>query len=132
MAQVIFYGKPGCAGNRRQLLALREAGHAVEVRDLLAEPWTAPALGAFLAEHVPADWFNRSAPRVKSGEIVPERLEAEAALALLLADPLLIRRPLLQVGETRRLGWDSAVVDRWIGLRPNGIKAGEACPRDSE
>jgi nitrogenase-associated protein len=118
MAHVLFYEKPGCAGNERQKVLLRAAGHDLEVRDLLTTPWTEATLRPFLAGAAVADWFNRTAPRVKSGEVVPEALTAEAALALLLADPLLIRRPLLQVGERREVGFLAAVVGDWIGLEP--------------
>jgi nitrogenase-associated protein len=121
MAVVTFFEKPGCAGNARQKEVLRAAGHELRVRDLLTHAWTEEDLLAFLAELPVADWFNRSAPRIKSGEIIPERLDRRAALSLLLAEPLLIRRPLLQVGEVRAVGFDPEKLDAWIGLRgPDG------------
>jgi len=116
MAQVVFYEKPGCGGNARQKAALLRAGHTLEVRDLLSWPWTAESLGEFLSPLPVADWFNRSAPRVKSGEIDPAAHDAGTALPLLLAEPLLIRRPLMQVGAERRVGFDTAAIDAWIGL----------------
>ena len=36
MADVIFWEKPGCAGNARQKALLAAAGHRLKVRDLLA------------------------------------------------------------------------------------------------
>jgi len=71
MAKVIFYEKPGCGGNARQKALLVSSGHALEVRNLLAEPWTAERLQAFFGSRPVAEWFNASAPRVKSGEIDP-------------------------------------------------------------
>jgi hypothetical protein len=56
---------------------------------LLSEPWSRESLLAFL-NPLPVDqWFNRAAPRIKSGEVVPEALDADDALALLEmgADP---------------------------------------------
>lgn len=129
MAQVIFYAKPGCSGNARQMVLLKEAGHAVSERDLLSEPWTRESLLAFLDPLAPADWFNRSAPKVKSGAVVPEDLDRETALALLLAEPLLIRRPLMQVGEERRVGFDTVAVDAWIGLARPELGNIEGCPK---
>jgi len=126
VAHVLFYEKPGCAGNARQKQWLLDAGHRLTVRSLLHERWTADALLDFLDPLPVADWFNRSAPRVKSGDIVPETLDRERALALLLAEPLLIRRPLMQVGAERRVGFDPAAVDLWIGL------TGEASARERE
>lgn len=116
MSHIVFYEKPGCAGNARQKALLRTAGHRLEVRDLLSWPWDAVALMGFLAPLPVAGWFNRAAPRVKSGEIVPEQLDAATALPLLLADPLLIRRPLMECGGERRVGFDAAAVHAWIGL----------------
>lgn len=122
MTALLFYEKPGCGGNARQKTALLAAGHTLQVRSLLAEPWTRDSLLAFLAPLPVAQWFNRAAPRVKSGEVQPEALDAEAALALLLAEPLLIRRPLMQRLDdaSRCVGFDTAEVAAWVGLTPAG------------
>lgn len=88
MTTLVFYEKPGCGGNARQRVLLETAGHTLERRNLLTAPWTRESLLTFLWPVPVAQWFNRAAPRVKSGEVVPEDLPAEAALALLLAEPL--------------------------------------------
>ncbi len=134
MATITFYEKPGCKGNLRQKTLLAAAGHTVQARSLKAEPWTAEALLAFLGALPIADWFNRSAPAVKSGEIVPENLGFEHALHLLLENPLLIRRPLMQVGEERMVGFDAAAVNAWIGLNAVALPEGnvEACVHGPE
>ena len=120
MTALLFFEKPGCGGNARQKGALLAAGHTLQVRSLLAEPWTRERLLAFLAPLPVAQWFNRAAPRVKNGEVQPEALDAEAALALLLSEPLLIRRPLMQRldDDSRCVGFDTAEVDAWVGLTP--------------
>lgn len=129
MSRVIFYEKPGCQGNAQQKALLRAAGHEVIAKSLLAEAWTAEALLAFLAPLPVSAWFNVSAPAVKSGEIRPANLTADEALPLLLANPLLIRRPLLQVGEARRVGFDAQEIAAWIGLPGVELPPGnhEAC-----
>src|ERR1035441_756690 len=93
---VIFYEKPGCGNNARQKLWLAAAVHTVIARNLLTEAWTSERLRAFFGSLPVADWFNRAAPRVKSGELLPQEQDEAGALALMLADPLLIRRPLLE------------------------------------
>jgi nitrogenase-associated protein len=115
MARVIFWEKPGCAANARQRAALAAAGHEVDRRDLLAEPWTAAALETFLGALPVADWFNPAAPQVKSGAVDPAALDAAAALALLVATPLLIRRPLMDVDGFRAAGWDPAALAGPLG-----------------
>jgi nitrogenase-associated protein len=130
MARVDFWEKPGCGGNARQKARLRAAGHEVVEHDLLAEPWTADGLAAFLGALPVAEWFNRAAPKVKSGEIVPEGLDAEAAMTALLADPLLIRRPLMAAEGRRVVGFDETVVAAWIGLdASHAAPVGEGCPK---
>lgn len=122
MAQLVFYEKPGCAGNARQKALLTAAGHTLEVRDLLSWPWTSEMLLAFLAPLPVAQWFNRAAPRIKSGELDPDVLDHDSALRLLLAEPLLIRRPLLECEGDRRVGFDGAAIDAWIGLGADAPK----------
>ena len=111
---VLFYEKPGCATNARQKKQLREAGHVVEARDILSTPWTARSLAAFFAGAPVSDWFNKAAPAVKTGAILPGALSPDAAIAMMLADPLLIRRPLLRVGDEAGLGADSPLAQRLL------------------
>lgn len=130
MANVIFYEKPGCGGNARQKALLIASGHEVDVRSLLTEPWTASSLRQFLAGKPLREWFNAASPRLKSGEIKPDELMPEAALALMLDDPLLIRRPLLQVGDRREAGFNQAKVDAWIGLKATKNPVQDTCLKE--
>lgn len=134
MATITFYEKPGCKGNLHQKTLLAAAGHTVQAKNMKTEAWTADRLLAFLGQLPVADWFNRAAPAVKAGEIVPENLGFEDALHLLLANPLLIRRPLMEVGEQRMVGFDTAKVDAWIGLNNVELPEGniEACVHGPE
>lgn len=115
---VTFWEKPGCKGNARQKALLMASGHKLDVRDLLTEAWTAQRLLSFFVGMEIADWFNRSAPRVKSGEIDIAALNAEAALDLMLADPLLIRRPLMEADGMRCAGFEPERMQGWIDIRP--------------
>ena len=129
MAVVLFWEKPGCANNARQKALLAASGHEVVARSLLTEPWDEARLRAFFGDRPVADWFNRASPRVKSGEVRPETMTDTGALAAMLADPLLIRRPLIEVGDRREVGFDRDLIAAWIGLRDSETAPGEACPR---
>ncbi|MEH2143134.1 ArsC/Spx/MgsR family protein [Nostoc sp.] len=118
MARVIFYSKPGCQGGTKQKVLLTAAGHEVVAYNLLTEPWTVERLRSFFGDRPVAEWFNPSSPKVKSGEIVPEKTDAETALQLMLREPLLIRRPLLEIGDRHEVGFDVQKIDAWIGLKP--------------
>jgi len=117
MARVIFYEKPGCKNNTKQKTLLTAAGHEVVPYNLLTEPWTVERLRSFFGDRPVVEWINRAAPVVKSGEVDPEKLDAETALVLMLRDPLLIRRPLIQVGDRREAGFDVEKINAWIGLK---------------
>jgi len=130
MAMVTFYEKPGCLNNAKQKQLLVAAGHQLIVKNLLTEPWQAPQLRAFFGRLPVAAWFNNSAPAVKNGEIQPELLNEQQAMVLMLANPLLIRRPLLQVGDVRMVGFDQAAVHDWLGLDLGDADL-ETCPKSA-
>jgi nitrogenase-associated protein len=130
MATVYFYEKPGCINNTRQKKLLAAAGHQVVALNLLTEPWQEDRLRAFFGELAVRDWFNYSAPPLKYGEIDPDKLSEQQALALMLHNPLLIRRPLMQVGDSLMAGFDQQAVDKSIGLKENDVQQDiESCPR---
>jgi nitrogenase-associated protein len=133
MTHIIFYEKPGCANNARQKQLLEAAGHSLSVRNLLSEPWTADRLLGFFVGKPVTEWFNNAAPKVKSGTIESEKLQAADAIALMLVDPILIRRPLMEAGGQRSVGFDPAHVEAWIGLtKPPADGADlETCRRTS-
>jgi len=115
VATIIVYQKPGCASNARQIKALKSAGHDVVVQDILKQPWHADELGSFFRNMPVNSWFNRAAPRIKSGEVNPDSIDAASALALMVGDPLLIRRPLIDVEGAGSAGLDRAPVLSLLG-----------------
>lgn len=130
MATVIFYEKPGCANNTRQKRLLTQAGHTVIAKNLLTETWQAEQLRPFFAELAVRDWFNYSAPAIKRGEIEPDTLNESQALALMLESPLLIRRPLMQVGNECKAGFDLEKVQAWLSVTTSDNEQDlESCSR---
>lgn len=130
MATVIFYEKPGCINNTRQKKLLIAAGHSVIAKNLLTEPWQTQELRAFFGNLPIRSWFNYSAPALKLGEVDPGRLSEQQAIALMLDNPLLIRRPLIKVGDQMMTGFDQHIVDDWIGLAEvNPLQDMESCAK---
>jgi len=121
MAYVVFWEKPGCQGNEKQKVILLASGHLLELRNLLTEPWSVEALQQFFGERPVAEWFNPSHPRIKSGELLPAEPAPETALRMMVAEPLLIVRPLMQVGDRRLAGFEVQQVHNWIGLELEAI-----------
>jgi nitrogenase-associated protein len=106
---------------------LEAAGHAVTAKSLLTEPWTEERLRGFFGSTPVACWFNPAAPRIKSGEIDPAAIDAATALAVMLADPLLIRRPLVEANGQRCAGFDREPVTLLLGAAAECDA--EACSR---
>jgi nitrogenase-associated protein len=130
MSHVLFYEKPGCLNNTRQKVLLAAAGHTVQARSLLTENWTSDRLRAFFGDLPVALWFNLSSPRIREGEVDYENLIEGEALRLMLADPMLIRRPLMEVDGVRRVGFDPDEVESWIGLKRAAAGQDlESCPK---
>lgn len=131
MSTILFYEKPGCINNTKQKNMLQEAGCKVDARNMLTEAWTTERLIAFFNGLPVAEWFNRSAPPVKDGQVVPELLSAEQAIALMLKEPLLIRRPLMMIGENYLVGFEVEKVNRALALSWSEKEKGELerCPR---
>lgn len=130
MANIVFYEKPGCINNSKQKKLLRNAGHQVESRNLLTESWSRSTLLEYFDSMVVSRWFNSSAPDIKSGQIDPSTLSEDAALELMIENPILIRRPLMRVGEKCRVGFDVEHVDQWIGL--GGLNVASADDSDKQ
>jgi len=124
--QVIFYEKTGCVGNAKQRETLISEGFTIEVRSLLDEQWTRESLRPFFGDRPVADWFNDKAPDVKSGHVKPDMYTDEEALEVMILDPILIRRPLIDFNGVKCCGFDDYVMYDVLGL-PKEDDDMEAC-----
>lgn len=128
--KVVFYEKPGCKTNTRQKKLLKAAGFDVDARDMRTENWGASGLRAYFGDMPVADWFNKAAPQVKSGEIDPAKIDESGAIKLMLESPLLIRRPLLMTDWGLGCGFEEATLRR-LGLENIDADIGrEGCSND--
>lgn len=116
MTALIFYGKVGCSNNSKQKQVLIEAGFEVIAKNILTEHWQAETLRQFFGDLTLNNWFNPSAPAIKYGEIDIESLDETAAIELMLANPLLIRRPLIQIGSDYIAGFDLNKISTYLPL----------------
>lgn len=110
---------------------LEAAGHEVVAKDLLSEPWTAERLRRFFGDTPVTSWFNPAASRMKSGEINPDTFSDEAALILMVGDPLLIRRPLIEADGQMCAGFDREPVVSLLGNRLTGEDV-QGCSRHDQ
>lgn len=118
MAKIIFFEKNGCINNNKQKELLRLAGHSITAVDLLRHTWDYDQLVDFFQGLPVPTWFNPMAPDIRDGVIDPKALTEAEALQLLLHKPLLIRRPLLQIGASKIVGFDIDTLSELIEIEP--------------
>lgn len=121
MTIVHFYEKPGCLTNAKQKKWLVSAGLTLIVHDLLQEPWkeNRQKLRGFFGTMPIQDWFNTSAPDIKNGVVKPDHLDERQAIELMINQPLLIRRPLIEIENKLYAGFDC---DRLNAIHDLSIK----------
>ena len=135
MTEVVFYEKPGCISNNKQKLVLAKQGHRLLVRNILTERWSPERLRPFFGAKPVSAWFNPTAPRVRDGDIAPTELSEAEALALMVDEPLLIRRPLMETPEGSCSGFEDGPVLEALGIRLAPDEDLQSCsrtPRESE
>ena len=115
MEKIEFYEKPGCINGEKQKKILTEAGNKLICIDILKFPWTKSALLPFVEGKEPEEMMNSTAPAIKSGEIVPSRLSMGEAIKMMVACPILIKRPLILAGGMHIQGFDNPRLKPYIG-----------------
>ncbi|MEI8032358.1 MAG: arsenate reductase family protein [Chlorobiaceae bacterium] len=118
MSTIVFFEKPGCQTNSRQKAVLELAGHSLEVKNLLEQPWTKEELELYMGEKPLAECFNPAAPAIKSGTLDPHGCTREEALLLMIESPLLIKRPLMNIDGHRIQGFETSILKKLLSLDP--------------
>jgi len=106
MAKIIFFEKTGCINNTKQKQVLEYSGHQVEAIDIINYPWTKEELFSFFENLEPKYWFNLNAPSVTNGSIFPEKFDKSGAMEALLKEHILIKRPLMIIGDIKLVGFN--------------------------
>jgi predicted DNA-binding transcriptional regulator AlpA len=108
------------------------SGHQLVVRDLRGQFWSNVRLLEFLADLPVAAVVQPGRAGDQGGDpSCPSNSMSGAHWRCCGTIPLLIRRPLLQVGEERRVGFDVAAIDAWIGLRAAACRRPRSLPARS-
>lgn len=119
MIPVIFYEKPGCVNNNKQKKSLIDFGFKVICANLLETNFSKDQLLKFFGNKNVKACINNNAPAVKNREIDIDNLTDENILEMMIKNPILIKRPLIAVGENRFCGFD---INRLLNLKLEEIK----------
>jgi nitrogenase-associated protein len=105
-SDTIFYEKPGCQGNKRQKELLTQHSITYETRNMLEIPWTKELLEEFFVGLTQRQIVNEAAPKIKKGEIDLDAISKDELIAMMCSDPILIKRPLIEIGAVKICGFD--------------------------
>ena len=107
-----IYGLKNCYSCKKTLKALQSSGHSVEFIDLRATPVSIEQLQKWLDEHGDAVLVNRKSTTWRG---LDDQAHQQPVLALLMANPTLIKRPVIESGNNSFVGW-TAEVQTALGL----------------
>lgn len=101
---VTMYHNPRCTTSRRTLALLRERGVEPQIIEYLKTPPTAPELKKILGQlQIPAAKLLRKKEAAVAG-IDPKTLSEDALIAAMVANPIVIERPIVISGAKAALG----------------------------
>jgi arsenate reductase (glutaredoxin) len=101
---VTMYHNPRCATSRRSLALLRERGVEPQIIEYLKTPPSVPELKEILGQlKIPAAKLLRKKEAAAAG-IDPRALSEDALIAAMVANPIVIERPIVVSGGRAALG----------------------------
>jgi arsenate reductase len=113
---VKLYGLKNCDSCKKALKALqsvrKSSKQSVEFVDLRATPVEAEQLQKWLDEHGDAVLVNRKSTTWRG---LDDQARQQPVMALLMANPTLIKRPVIVSGDNSFVGW-TAKVQTGLGL----------------
>ena len=107
-----IYGLKNCDRCKKTLKALQSSGHSIEFIDLRATPVSIEQLQKWLDEHGDAVLVNRKSTTWRG---LDDQARQQSVPALLMANPTLIKRPVIENGDNSFVGW-TAEVQTALGL----------------
>lgn len=102
---MILYGIPTCDTCKKAQRALEAAGHAVTFRDIRKTPLTGDEI-AELVGRFGDRLINRSSTTYRG---FGDFLKASDPEAQIVAQPTVMKRPVIRAGDSWYLGWDAEV-----------------------
>ena len=95
---------------------LSRKGVAIEEKDFFKDRFSEPELRGVLRGRSPRDVFSWRSPSFKALGLDPSGISEDEMVRLMLEQPRLIRRPMVEVGDELIIGADQKALDRVLGM----------------
>lgn len=122
-----FYEKTGCSGNAKQKELLKSHNISFSVKSLLDTSWTKETLSEFFKGLEIKDIFNPFAPQIRDKEIDISKLSKDEAINLMIKNPILIKRPLLDINGVKICGFDIEKINELLNVNIDTNKKLNTC-----
>ena len=122
-----FYEKTGCGGNAKQKELLKSHNISFSVKSLLDTPWTVETLSEFFKGLELVDMFNPFAPQIRDKQIDINTLSKDEAIELMIKNPILIKRPLLDINGVKVCGFDIEKINELLNVNIDTNKKLNTC-----
>ncbi len=122
-----FYEKTGCSGNAKQKELLKSHNISFSVKSLLDTSWTKETLSEFFKGLEIKDIFNPFAPQIRDKEIDISKLSKDEAIELMIKNPILIKRPLLDINGVKICGFDIEKINELLNVNIDTNKKLNTC-----
>lgn len=122
-----FYEKAGCSGNAKQKELLKSHNISFSVKSLLDTSWTVKTLSEFFKGLEVIDIFNPFAPQIRDKEIDINTLSKDEAINLMIKNPILIKRPLLDINGVKICGFDIEKINELLNTNIDTNKKLNTC-----
>lgn len=112
--KIIFYEKPGCSGNKKQKELLEQNKISFDTKSILDTPWDITTLNQFFQGLEKEQIINQFAPQIKNNEIDIKKLTKGQLISMMIEQPILIKRPLLEIGNHKICGFDIDKINKLL------------------
>ena len=92
-----------------------QKGVELEERDYFTDPFSEEELRALIGAREPSEIFAWRSPSFKSLERDPDSLTGDDLVRLMLEEPRLVRRPMVQIGDRLVIGGSFKAIEEALG-----------------
>ena len=122
-----FYEKTGCSGNAKQKELLKSHNISFSVKSLLDTSWSKETLSEFFKGLETKDIFNPFAPQIRDKQIDINSFSKDEAITLMIKNPILIKRPLLDINGVKICGFDIEKINELLNTNIDTNKKLNTC-----
>lgn len=128
--EILFYEKTGCIGNAKQKKLLSDYGIKFQTLSLLDTKWSFESLSDFFNGLTKDEMINPFAPSEELEKIDILSINKDDLVKYMIKNPILIKRPLISIGEVKMCGFDIPKINSALKLHICEKLTINSCPNE--